>query len=811
MGGTNILVENCNISVGDDDFTCGGGTSGVLLTNNTYGSGHGVSIGSYTDDGGVSNITVIHCTFNGTGNGIRIKSDNDRGGLVQNISYYNLSMTNVGIPIQIYSYYDEVGTPNNITPQTAAAEPVAAVSNTTPIYRNITFSNVTATAQSGNPVGIIWARTEMPATNIVFDKLNLAGSQGFDLYNVSGAQFIDPTVNVPSGTPTFELFNARIILTNSAPTNTLCTFDGLTTNAYLDNFALDNAQASLENTNAFGTGPLTLSASTLTVSNNLTLFPATTLNYRLGTNAAKLAVVGGLALGGTNNISAGSGFTNGTYTLMTYTGTLSGSPPVLGSTPTGYYYDFDTATPGEVNLVVSNTAFAVPAAPANLIAAPGVQLVTLSWSPPATTTSYEVKRSTTNNGTYPTIFSGILATNYTDTQVTNGTTYYYVVSAVNAAGMGANSAIVNATPEAGVVTGGTSTVFNDVFSTSTVDSTTPSAPTGTATSYEVVSSKPWSPTPGAGAGHLKYGIGTTSSGCVEMEALFTSTPFALASVGDSLSLTVTFTNTSGLLTQPLTMGFGLFASGQNEPVPGGLNGKLSSGSSDNATGNAQSWSGFVAQLAFTGDSSFIMTRPPQTGADNNNQDVVTSGSSASYSNPAGTTVGTASSAPSITLVAGNPYTEELTITLMATNTLAITNFLYSGTNTIGALLSQFGGEASGATYLTNTFDALGIGWRAMSNTNATEIDINQITVNETVAAGVISLIPPKLVCQKAGGQLQLSWPADHLGWRLESQTNTLNQGLWTNWATVANSTNVDSLNLSLNPTNGAVFLRLVYP
>ena len=106
VDGTNVLVQNCNISEGDDDFTCGGGTSGVRLTNNTYGTGHGISIGSYTDSGGVSNIMVINCTMNGTVNGIRIKSDDGRGGLVQNISYYNVSMTNVDFPIQMYSYYN---------------------------------------------------------------------------------------------------------------------------------------------------------------------------------------------------------------------------------------------------------------------------------------------------------------------------------------------------------------------------------------------------------------------------------------------------------------------------------------------------------------------------------------------------------------------------------------------------------------------------------------------------------------------------------------------------------------------------------
>src|SRR5690348_1123062 len=195
VSGTNILVQNCNISVGDDDFTCGGGTSDVLLTNNTYGNGHGISIGSYTD-GGVSNITVINCTINGADNGLRIKSDDGRGGLVRNISYDNIGMTNVHFPIQIYAYYNEVGTPSSISPYYASTQAVAAVTGSTPIYRDITFSNITATSVSGYPVGIIWARTEMPATNIVFNRVKVTGNRNFCLYNVNGAQFIDCNLTV---------------------------------------------------------------------------------------------------------------------------------------------------------------------------------------------------------------------------------------------------------------------------------------------------------------------------------------------------------------------------------------------------------------------------------------------------------------------------------------------------------------------------------------------------------------------------------------------------------------------------------------
>jgi fibronectin type 3 domain-containing protein len=74
-----------------------------------------------------------------------------------------------------------------------------------------------------------------------------------------------------------------------------------------------------------------------------------------------------------------------------------------------------------------------------------------------------------------------------------------------------------------------------------------------------------------------------------------------------------------------------------------------------------------------------------------------------------------------------------------------------------------------------------------------------------------SLTPTNIILQASGGQLQLSWPPDHLGWRLQIQTNDLSKGLGTNWVTVPNSTNVCQTNVTVNPTNGSVFLRLVYP
>ena len=71
--------------------------------------------------------------------------------------------------------------------------------------------------------------------------------------------------------------------------------------------------------------------------------------------------------------------------------------------------------------------------------------------------------------------------------------------------------------------------------------------------------------------------------------------------------------------------------------------------------------------------------------------------------------------------------------------------------------------------------------------------------------------PTNLVMQVGGGQLQLSWPQDHLGWRLQIQTNDLAAGLGNDWSTVANSTNVNSVSIPIIATNSSVYLRMVYP
>lgn len=214
--GNNILIQDCDVSVGDDNFTCGGNTFDVLITNCTYGYGHGVSIGSYTH-GGVFNITVVNCTFNNTEAGIRIKSDRDRGGFVHNLSYLNLSMTNVGFPILVYGAYTalkgEYRNLRNLTPAIAASYASQPVAARTPIYRDLTFSNITATARSGQRAGLIWGLPEAAVTNVLLQHVNITADKPFGIYCAEGVRLVDSRIITPDGVNKLAQTNAHVTIT----------------------------------------------------------------------------------------------------------------------------------------------------------------------------------------------------------------------------------------------------------------------------------------------------------------------------------------------------------------------------------------------------------------------------------------------------------------------------------------------------------------------------------------------------------------------------------------------------------------------
>jgi fibronectin type 3 domain-containing protein len=141
-------------------------------------------------------------------------------------------------------------------------------------------------------------------------------------------------------------------------------------------------------------------------------------------------------------------------TIVTVTDTNYTDATVTNGT-TYYYVVTSTNTVGESsnnsNGSVSATPLAPPDVPTGLSAAAGAAQIGLSWNPAAGAVGYNLKRSTTNGGPYA-IISSPTGTNYTDTGLASGTTYFYVVSATNALFESSDSSQASATPFAPPVT-----------------------------------------------------------------------------------------------------------------------------------------------------------------------------------------------------------------------------------------------------------------------------------------------------------------------------------------------------------------------
>jgi len=98
------------------------------------------------------------------------------------------------------------------------------------------------------------------------------------------------------------------------------------------------------------------------------------------------------------------------------------------------------------------------------------------------------------------------------------------------------------------------------------------------------------------------------------------------------------------------------------------------------------------------------------------------------------------------------------------------------------------------------------GGATWTNNLAVDGSITVLTVIPTVNTNTFTIT--NVV---SGNNLNLSWPSDRLGWRLQVQTNSLNTGLGNVWYTWPNSTNLTSVSVPLNPANPSVFLRMIYP
>ena len=195
--GWNYLIEDCRIDVGDDNIAVKPSSARVpgdknfIISHCIFRHGHGMSVGSGSS-GGVEDLCVSNCVFDGTDSGIRIKSGRGRGGVLQKCTYTDLTMNNVKHPIYIVDYYPESAAPKD--PSTSTNLPVDA---RTPIVKNIVIRNLTAV--NCPSTGTIYGLPEAPVSNVTLDHVDVSATTGLQLYFVRDVQFIASQIKVERG------------------------------------------------------------------------------------------------------------------------------------------------------------------------------------------------------------------------------------------------------------------------------------------------------------------------------------------------------------------------------------------------------------------------------------------------------------------------------------------------------------------------------------------------------------------------------------------------------------------------------------
>ncbi|MFC7194851.1 glycoside hydrolase family 28 protein [Halosimplex aquaticum] len=210
----NVRISNCDIDAGDDCITIKSGydedgrrvgepCENVVVTNCTMYHGHGgVVIGSEMA-GGVRNVTVSNCVFDGTDNGLRVKTERGRGSVVENIRATNLVMRDLKRSAFIATMFY----------QGRGADEPRPVTEETPRLREMHYSDITIDGTTD--VTTIRGLPEMPVEDVSLSNVRVRGAdRGVRAANVDGFDLRDVSVDAEE-TPAFDVERAsEVELTN---------------------------------------------------------------------------------------------------------------------------------------------------------------------------------------------------------------------------------------------------------------------------------------------------------------------------------------------------------------------------------------------------------------------------------------------------------------------------------------------------------------------------------------------------------------------------------------------------------------------
>ncbi len=206
----NVLIYKCNVSCGDDaicmkssqsssDVAGGFNLENILIAGCTVQRGHGGFVIGSNTDGGMRNIFVTDCNFDGTDIGLRVKSNTGRGGVVKDIYVRDITMSNIIHEAILFdTYYEDM--PAGKT----KGDDTIRVEDEVPEFHDFHISNVTCEG-AGEAISIR-GLPQMPVHNIYFDSVTISSKAGMSATDAAQLFFNDIKITPEAG-PVFSVTN----------------------------------------------------------------------------------------------------------------------------------------------------------------------------------------------------------------------------------------------------------------------------------------------------------------------------------------------------------------------------------------------------------------------------------------------------------------------------------------------------------------------------------------------------------------------------------------------------------------------------
>jgi hypothetical protein len=494
-----------------------------------------------------------------------------------------------------------------------------------------------------------------------------------------------------------------------------------------------------------------------------------------------------------------------TYQLATPSDFTSATNLVTGQNMSGA---ISVAPQSTVVLYLNNATNSnpVPPPPIWLSAVGGsTPQVALSWTPSSGALGYNVKRAAVSGGPYATIAS-VTTTNYVDTNASTAGTYYYVVSGTNSYG----ESLVNSMEA--FASAGLPPPWNNV------DVGTPNLPGNSDYAGGAFGITGNGIDIGGNSDSFQYAYTsmTNNNGSIIVRLAAMQPSQAADKVGIMMRASTNANAMAAVLMFDTDPGFNSvrFAcrTGAGSGMSYNWNGPYIAGAPVWMQLQRNGGTNYTASFSYDGNNWMAVgtnTISSMTGTILAGMcvcaryDVFTYDTS-TFDNVSLPTWTSLPSAPTnLTAVAGDGQATLNWYAVSNATSYNVKRSPTSGTNyvTVASVTSTNAvdiGLTNGTIYYY-VVSALNAGGGAES-TNAA-----QVSVRPT------SLVSPQLQAILNAGQLQFTWPADHVGWSLQAQTNANNIGLSTNWVTMANSSATNQIVIPIGATNGSVFFRLVHP